>query len=234
MNRILLYLLSVFIGLSSCSRGDKAGTEVSGQPVDTLPELIMHVQQCSRIYTAEYRVRKIVTHDDVIRLRGTVFQNGFDIRLPLGERKIAIPMTATIKAYINLGGFSEDNVKRDGRRVTIILPDPVLVLTGSEIDHKNVKEFVALTRSHFSDEEMSDFAYQGRKSIIASIARMGVLDTARENAARILIPMLEQLGYSSRDITVTFNRRFTDSDIVTMVDNAYKKEYTIAAPAPGY
>ncbi|MDE6355153.1 MAG: DUF4230 domain-containing protein, partial [Prevotella sp.] len=100
----------------------------------------MHVQQCSRLYTAEYRIRKIVTHDDVVRLKGSVFQKEFDIKMPVGERKIAIPMTATIKAYVDLGDFSEANVQRDGNRMTIVLPDPVLVLTSSEIDHDNVKE----------------------------------------------------------------------------------------------
>ena len=217
MNRILLYLLLLPAALSSCYDGDKAAAEMSVQPTDTLPEIIRHVRQCSRIYTAEYRIRKIVTHDDVVRLKGTVFSKPFDIKMPIGDRKIAIPMTATIKAYIDFEGFSEANVRRDGDRVTIILPDPELVLTGSKIDHKNVKEFVSLTRSHFSDSEMADYEYQGRSSIIASIARMGILDTARDNAARILIPMMEQLGYRASDITVTFSHSFADRDIVMMV-----------------
>ncbi len=224
MKRIILYLIPILIWVSSCSRGDSSVADDSGQSSDSLPELIMHVQQCSRLYTAEYRIRKIVTHDDVVRLKGSVFQKEFDIKMPVGERKIAIPMTATIKAYVDLGNFSAANVRRDGNRITIVLPDPVLILTGSEIDHDNVKEFVALTRSHFSDAEMTEYEYQGRSSIIASIARMGLLDTARENAARILIPMLEQLGYGSNEITVTFSRQFTDNDIVMMIEKGYGKK----------
>ncbi len=89
---------------------------------DTLPNLVMQIQKTSRLYTTEYHIHKIVTHDDVVRLKGNLLQKDFDIRLPLGERKIAIPMDATLKAYIDFSDFSEANIERDGDRITILLP----------------------------------------------------------------------------------------------------------------
>ena len=65
----------------------------------------------------------------MLRLKGQLLRQDFDIPLPLGERKIAIPMDATIKAYIDFSNFSEQNVERDGDRITILLPDPQVVLT---------------------------------------------------------------------------------------------------------
>ena len=37
--------------------------------IDTLATLVMQIQKCSRLYTTEYQVHKIVTHDDDIKLK---------------------------------------------------------------------------------------------------------------------------------------------------------------------
>ncbi len=213
MKRHLLYLITVIIAGASVSCGNKTKTEARQQGIDTIPALIMQVKNTSRLYTAEYNIRKIVTHDDVIRLKGTLFNNDFNLRVPVGDRKIAIPMEATLKAYIDFGGFSEKNIERNGNKITVILPDPKVTLTGSKIDQKNIKEFVSLTRSHFTDAEMADYEMQGRAAIIASIPQLGITETARENAARVLIPMIEQMGFSQSDITITYRKQFGQDDI---------------------
>ena len=41
--------------------------------------------------------------------------SNFNLDIPLGDRKIAIPMKATVKAYIDLSKFSKENVKIDGK-----------------------------------------------------------------------------------------------------------------------
>ena len=71
-------------------KGEKADEGGTYQATDTLPMLITQIQDCSRLYTAEVKVHKIVTHDDVIRLRGSLLQKDFNLKVPLGERKIAI------------------------------------------------------------------------------------------------------------------------------------------------
>ena len=188
MKQYLLHITIVFIAIVSFSCSNNTGSEAPSKSIDTIPALIMQVKQTSRLYTAEYNIRKIVTHDDVIRLKGTLFNKDFDMPVPIGDRKIAIPMNAKLKAYIDFSEFSEKNIERNGNKITIILPDPRVTLTGSKIDQKNIKEFVSLTRSYFSDAEMSDYERQGRASIIASIPQLGIIETARENAARVLIP----------------------------------------------
>ena len=126
-------------------------------------------------------------------------------------------MDATLKAYIDFNGFNEKQIRRSGNHITVVLPDPKVVLTSSKIDHKGVKEYVALTRAHFSDAEMSNYEQQGRASIIANIANMGVLESARANAARVLIPMIVQMGYPEKYITIEFRKHFTEGDL--LIDN---------------
>ena len=213
--RLQLILFSIFMLCCSCSRHK---TEQETVTIDTIPMMVMQIQKCSKLYTAEYKVHKIITHDDKMKLNGSFMKKDFSINLPLGSRKIAIPMDATLKAYIDFADFNEDNVKRQGDKIEIILPDPHVTLTSTRINHDEIKQYVALTRSRFSDEELSSYERQGREAIIKDIPSMGMMDMARESAARTLIPMIEQMGFEESIITVSFRKHYTLNDIKSLLD----------------
>lgn len=194
------------------TKGDTASSD------DAFHSFVMQVQKCSRIYTTEVKIHKIVTHDDVIRLKGTILAQDFNIRMPLGDRKIAIPMDATLKAFIDMSDFSEKNVERDGQKIIITLPDPQVTLTSSKIDQKGIKEYVGLVRSHFTDAEMADYEQQGRAATIASIPQLGIISTAQENAARVLVPLITQMGYQEQDIVIQFRKEYGIQDIKSLVN----------------
>jgi hypothetical protein len=142
-----------------------------------------------------------------LRLQGQLTGQDYDVSLPLlGDRKIAIPIDATLKAYIDFDGFSAENVERDGTKITITLPDPKVKLTSTKVDHRNVKKYVALLRSDFTDQELTSYERQGRAAIIATVPETGIVESARQNAARTLIPMMMQMGFSEQDITITFRK----------------------------
>lgn len=214
MKRLALLMTPMLLLVScSSSNGEDSSSDETYQAVDTVPMLIMQIQKCSKLYTAEYKIHKIVTHDDVVRLQGNLLKQNVDIRLPLGDRKVAIPMNATLKAYIDFSQFSEDNVERNGRKLTILLPDPKVELTSSKINQQEIRSYVGLVRSGFSDEELTRYEQQGREAIIQSIPRLGIIDMARENAARTLVPMLQQMGYREQDITIAFRKEYRPYDI---------------------
>lgn len=213
--RLQLILFSIFMLCCSCSRHK---TEQKTVTIDTIPMMVMQIQKCSKLYTAEYKVHKIITHDDKMKLNGSFMKKDFSINLPLGSRKIAIPMDATLKAYIDFADFNEDNVKRQGDKIEIILPDPHVTLTSTRINHDEIKQYVALTRSRFSDEELSSYERQGREAIIKDIPSMGMMDMARESAARTLIPMIEQMGFEESNITISFRKHYTLNDIKSLLD----------------
>ncbi|MBQ1828455.1 MAG: DUF4230 domain-containing protein [Prevotella sp.] len=205
------YLILFSWALMAACSSDPEPADTVADNTENRPTLVQQVRKCSRLYTTEYRIHKIVTHDDVLRLKGQLLRQDFDIPLPLGERKIAIPMDATIKAYIDFSNFSEQNVERDGDRITILLPDPQVVLTSSKINRDEIREYVGLTRSHFSDKELTGYEQQGREAILKSIPGLGIEETARENAARVLVPLLTDMGYDERNVTIAFRR---DLDIL--------------------
>jgi len=223
MRKYVLFTCAVLVvlGLLFChSRIVHEDTEAPDpvvQAIDTVPMLVTQVQQCAKLYTAEYRVHKIITHDDVIRLKGTVLQRDFNLKVPLGDRKIAIPMDAKLKAYIDFSQFSERNIERQGDKITILLPDPKVTMTSSKIDQKNVRQYVALTRAYFSDAELANYQQQGRAAIIADIPKLGILETAQANAAKVLVPMLKDMGYEEKNITVAFRKQYGADDILQLI-----------------
>jgi hypothetical protein len=112
MKQTIWFALLSLLLMASC--GDNKPTVPEPEPIDTIPMMVMQIQKCAKLYTAEYHVHKIVTHDDQMKLKGSFLQKEFNITLPVGQRKIAIPMDATLKASIDFSQFTKKNVKCHG------------------------------------------------------------------------------------------------------------------------
>lgn len=188
-------------------------------PVDTAKVLVRQIQECARLYTTEVDVKKIVTHDDKVNLKATLFSKKIDLGLPLGKRKVAIPMEATLKAYVDFSDFSEKNIIRNGDKIEVVLPDPKVVMTQTKVNNEDIKKNVPLLRSDFTDAELTNYEKQGRDDIIAAIPKMDIIPLAQEGAAKVLIPLFEQLGFKEENITITFRKEFTFDDIRRLIVN---------------
>ena len=200
--------------LTSCGRtGNAKPEEVSA--IDSIPLLVTQIQRCSRLYTTEYRIHKLVTCESNRQISGFGISFGLNV---FGDRKIIIPIDATLKGYIDMSQIRAQHINRQGDRISITLPDPEVMMTSTRIDHENIKEFVTGFRDDFTDSEMSSFEKQGRKAIIAEIPELGVERTARENAVRILVPMIAQMGFSEQNITINFRRDYTPHDLIRRLE----------------
>lgn len=214
---IILYTLLIMCcsACSSCHSEDKE--EQKKEKVDTIPVLATRVAQCSRLYTSEYQLRKILIYDDPAAVSGKLFNQNFKINLPIGKRRIAIPVTATAKAYVDLSRINQSNFHRNGDKLEIVLPDPEVTLTSTQIDHKGVKQKVAILRSNFTDEEITKIQQQGRKDIVNSLKSTNIIEDARASAARQLIPIATQLGFEEQNVTVTFRKDLTENDLPGLI-----------------
>ena len=221
MKTTVFFVIVLCLSLLSACRGEE--TKAEAVRVDTL-SLVMQVKECARLYTAEYEVHKLVLKDDPLRVKGNLFQRAFDVKVPIGERKVMIPLDVTLKAYIDFTGFDEKNVLRSGDRIVVTLPDPRVVVTSSRINHDEVKQFVSLTRSDYTSAELADFTRQGEDEILASVPQLGILEMARENAAHVLVPMLTRLGYDERNIVISFRKDFTTADMPLLLEREGRTE----------
>lgn len=200
LSHLTLLLLAIILS-GSCKRG---GTDGGGASIDTIPMMVQQIKECSRLYTAEYKVHKIITHSDTSKISATVLGQKLNLNLPGGRRKVAIPIDAVLKAYIDFSNFSEDNVRSEGGKIYIDLPTPHVTITSSKIDHDGIKKYVSIIRSDFSDEELALYEKQGRQDIINDIPNLGILNTARRSAASQLLPLISMLGIPQENIVITF------------------------------
>ena len=92
-----------------------------------------------------------------------------------------------------------------------------VTMTSSKVDQKHIRQYVALTRANFSDAELASYQEQGRAAIIADIPKMGILEKARQNAAKVLVPMLTELGYKEADITIAFRKQYEADDVLKLL-----------------
>ena len=176
-----------------------------GKKQPKTPEPVKPTEQVERIDTTATLVMQI---------------QKYIITLPGGQLKVAIPMEATLKAYVDFAEFSADNVRRDSTHIELILPDPRIVLTSSRIDHNEIKEYVALMRSNFSEEELQSYEMQGREVIIHDIANSDITERARQSAANAIVPILRQLGYKPQNITISFRKKFTPADVEGIISSS--------------
>lgn len=203
--------------LTSCTKQEVRQPE--DEKVDERVSIATEISRQSRLYTSEYVVHKIVTHNDLKQLRGSFLGMQFKQELPLGERKIAIPIDVVLQAYIDFSLIRDEDVVKEGDALHITLPDPRIVVTSSKVDNEGIRTHVSWLRSDFRDEELTDFAQQGVASVLRTVPQMGIIESARQNAASLLIPLLADMGYTQERIVVTFRKEFTERDLPHLYDN---------------
>ena len=210
----------LFIAVGSCETTESSHTEALYAPVEAdsldVPRLVLKIQKCSRLYSTEYKIRKIITHEDqkVIKVGGMSFD------LPLTDRHIAIPLDATLKAYVDMSEFSENNIATNGTRIIVTLPEPKIEVTSAIVQHDKTQEHVALVRQNYTAKEQENLHRQGLISITENAMENGILENARASVARTLVPMLQQMGYEDRNIEVRFSKQeYNLNDLPLLLDS---------------
>ena len=207
------FFLPFFLSVMLFGCGGKDGSGSDGD--DLLPGVVSQVQQCSRLYTTEYHLHKIIASES----DRDIESGGFTISLSMfGDRKIVIPVDATVKGYIDFSRFSESDVERRDGKIIITLPDPEVMLTSTKVDQEGIREYVTGFRDNFSDAEMSDLEQEGRRAVLQDIPSLHIERSARESAVRLLVPLLVQMGFDERDIVINFRHDFNPDDIIRKLD----------------
>lgn len=216
---LFLTIITAFFG---CKHDNSAEIAVNSEdtttnvaaPIDTMGEIIRRIQLQSRLYTTECHVHKVVLFSDETTVAGRLI----DVSLP-GHRKAAVPIDVTLKAYVDFGTFSANDVIRQDSLCIINLPDPKVIITSSRVDHEATRQYVSTLRSKFNDAELSRLATQGEDSITAHISQYDIEERARTSCARTIIPILTNMGYKESQIVIRFRKKFTDNDLRPVYSN---------------
>ena len=218
---VLLFLLGILRSCGSTNPIDTSEeTATVEDPTQELQQLIYRIQNCSRLYTTEYQVHKIITHEEAEQI--TVM--GVKLNLPFTDRHIAIPMDATLKAYIDLGAFSSQNIQTDGEKVLVTLPDPHIEVTSAVVDHDGTLKHTTLFSGTYSAREMEALHQQGLKAIEENILKSDIFENARLSATRTLVPLITRMGYKEENIRVVFGQEsYTPADLSRLIDGGTRR-----------
>lgn len=223
MRKILKYPTVIALAaLASCG-GSGQGDTYSGEATPTPGSMAEQISTSGKLHVTEYKVHKIVTANDLKQLEGTIFKHKYSLTLPVGDRKVAIPVDAVFKAYIDFGKVTPADIEvtASPRTVSVTLPQPEVELTSSKVDHKGIREYRNGLRSRFSDAELSEFERQGRAAIENAMPTEKIRAQARRNGADLLIPVLVKAGFPADSITIVY----TDAP-------AENRGRTLKAPRP--
>lgn len=206
---------------TSCHRQNKdnEAKHAASSAVDTTALMVMRIQSCARLYTAEMQIHKLVTHTDEPRIKGKVLGMPIDLPARMGDRRIAIPIDVTLKAYIDFANFTANNIQRTDSTLIITLPDPHVTITSTRVDNQGTRQYVDALRSRYTDADIANFAQQGADSVTAHLSRYGLEERAKQSAARQLIPLFSNLGYTESQITLRFGRNYSDHDWAKLQTN---------------
>ena len=203
MKHLVLTIITFLAFFSSCSQKKEKETKL--QKIDTALVLKGSLSNCSRIYTAEWNIHKIVYFSDTVSTFLGIKFNSF------GDRKLIVPIDAKVKSYVDMGQISEKDIHIDSEGViTMILPKPKVEITSTKIDWDAAKSYVSFYRSSFSEREKSDLLYQGEKSIRDEVSRLDLDAMAKHTAARAISPLVKQLGFSDHKINIIFSDKISD------------------------
>lgn len=168
-----LALLLAAAALTGCSRAPQAQE----------PDVLEQIRECSRIYTSEFQITKII------------------VDRSNDKRIIALPVRAVAKSYVDLGDLTAADVSINGRNIDVTMPEPRVEITATRIPADGICSRVALFRRDFSDSELTRLQQQGRDSLRAELPGLGLEDAARRSAALTLTHMLTNLNFRQIKIT---------------------------------
>ncbi len=217
MNCMKYLLLASCFFLFACGKSGKTDEDNNKVKIDTTATIVNQIVRCSRLYTTEYKIHKLVTHSDVRRLEGKVLSVPVSLPLTVGDRKIAIPIDVTVKAYIDFSDFSAARIQRTEKGIVVTLPNPKVIVSSSKIDEKGIRQYIDLTRSRYSSAEVAAFAKQGEDSIVQHLDQTDILKSAERSAAQVLLPMLHRMGYDESQVVIRFDKNPTPQNVESLI-----------------
>ena len=155
---------------------------------DQITTRVQSMAESSELGAVEYKVKKIVKTND---------EQWYSV----GNRQILFQSTAYLKAGVKLDNFSPEDVKIEGKTVTVTLPKAELLSFNMPVDEtQTVFENYGFFRSKFSADEQNHILELGEKDIREDVPNLGILEDAEKNVKEIFTAMLTQMGFETINI----------------------------------
>jgi Protein of unknown function (DUF4230) len=180
MNKIPVSILLLFIFIS-CQQ----------KTVIEQKKEILALKEMNELATAEYSITKVVKAND----NKSWFK--------MGDRKILLSCSGSIKAGVDLSSLKEESIFiKDKEIILTIEPAKIITLNIPPEKIKLEYEKVGFWRDKFSYAEQNELMIQAENQIKAVADSMGIIKSAESNAKQFISSFLKRLGYNS--VTINF------------------------------
>lgn len=155
---------------------------------------VEQVQDLAVLATAEAHVKIIMEQED-----NKLLGKDIPIDLPGTKRELLLVVPATVIAGVDLKAVTSDDVKIDEKekRMEIILPRPTFIQDPAiQMDQVKTYSDEGLFRTETKWDEGFNLAAEAQDEILAESKAIGLLQTAQENAEKVLKEFFGNLGYT--------------------------------------
>ncbi|WKN33294.1 DUF4230 domain-containing protein [Porifericola rhodea] len=157
------------------------------------------IQQASDLASTEFTIDKIVHGTKTRKLSWFI---------KLSEARFLAYSQAKIKAGIDLSQIGEEDIRIEGRKISLSLP-PVKVVNfsyppSSFIEDSLISDTRALL-SKINIEDQEEFFRQAELDIRSNLKYMGIVEATQQHTRDLLAHLLQSLGYEEIYITFASN-----------------------------
>ncbi|MFD2446914.1 DUF4230 domain-containing protein [Bacillus sp. CGMCC 1.16607] len=160
---------------------------------------VEQVQELATLATAEAHVKTIIEQQD-----NKLFGKDIQLNIPGTKRELLLVVPATVIAGVNLKEITSDNIKIDdeAKELEMILPHATFIQKPAiQMDKVRTFSDEGLFRGKVEWAEGFDIAAEAQKEIEKEAVEIGLLQTAENNAEKVLKEFFGTLGYS---VKITF------------------------------
>jgi hypothetical protein len=188
---LVIVVLSVLLGVRLANYGDRLpllGPLFVEEPARTTisPVVVEGIQELDRLATVRWTESVVITRES----------GGTQLEQFLTGERVLLVATGEVEAGVDLAEIDEDEVRVDGDRVTVDLPEPQVLSSSLDEERTRVYDRDRGLLNLGADDVLVQEARQDAETEVVSTAEEnGILETAERNAEESIRAFVTTLGF---------------------------------------
>ena len=188
---LVIVVLSVLLGVGLANYGDRLpllGPLFVEEPARTTtsPVVVEGIQELDRLATVRWTESVVVTRES----------GGTRLEQFLTGERVLLVATGEVEAGVDLAEMDEDDVRVDGDRVTVDLPEPQIL--SSSLDEERTRVYDrdrGLLNLGADDVLVQEARRDAEAEVVSTAEENGILETAERNAEESIRAFVTTLGF---------------------------------------
>lgn len=188
---LVIVVLAVLLGVGLANYGEKLpllGPLFVEEPARTTtsPVVVEGIQELDRLATVRWTESVVVTRES----------GGTRLEQFLTGERVLLVATGEVEAGVDLAEINEDDVRVDGDRVTIDLPEPQIL--SSSLDEERTRVYDrdrGLLNLGADDVLVQEARRDAEAEVVSTAEENGILETAERNAEESIRAFVTTLGF---------------------------------------